>query len=102
MSIKAGLHSIAAVALLPAGTLLPVAASGPRGPQEPKLLFHPIYQQRLGDLVLGSGMGWLPTHAAGGIWCVDVASPVAARAQIGAGLAFREISWSCSSSETSR
>lgn len=50
MSIKAGLHSIAAMALLPAGTLLPVAASGPQGPQEPKLLFHPIYQQRLGEL----------------------------------------------------
>lgn len=67
MSIKAGLHSVAAMALLPAGTLSPVAAFAPQGLQEPKLLFHPIYQPWLGDLMLGSGMGWLPTQAAGGI-----------------------------------
>lgn len=91
MSIKAGLHSVTAMALLPAGTPSPVAASGPQEPQEPKLLFHPIYQQRLGDLMLGSGIGWFPTRAAGGIWDVGIASPVAARARIGAGLAFREM-----------
>lgn len=72
MSIKAGLHSVAAMALLPAGALLRVAASGPEGPQEPKLLFHSIYQQRLGDLMLGSGVGWLPTQALGGIWVLQV------------------------------
>lgn len=60
MSIKAGLHSIAAMALLPAGTLLPVAAFAPQGLQEPKLFFHPIYQPWLGDLMLGSGMVGFP------------------------------------------
>lgn len=102
MSIKAGLHSVAALASLPAGTLLPVAASAPQGPQEPKLLFHPTYQQRLGDLMPGSGKGWLPTPAAGAIWDVGIASPVAARAQTGAGLAFRDMPWGCSFPETSR
>lgn len=90
---------MAALALLPAGTPLPVAASGPRGPQEPKLLFHPICQQRLGALVLGSGLGWLPTQAVGGIWGVGVARPVAARAQPGAAL---EMPWGCSCPEPCR
>lgn len=47
--------------------------------------------------------GWLPAQSAGGIWDggIDLPSPATPRAQMGAGLACREISGSCPFPETS-